>query len=416
MNLFYKTAIEKSLKLDSLENSIIIIPNRRSKIFIKDIVISKIKKLSISPEIYSIDDFIERVADIQESDKTNLLFYLYESFMETSINKDFESYHTFRKWANILLDDLNDIQMSGANHNEVFDYLIEIKKINSINDSDQSTLQFWKMIPKIIDVFISKLKTNQTYSKGLVHLEAEQNIAHYSNAHKAYDFIILGLNSLSNVEVNIIEFLLSNNKTKIYWDCDKSFTNNKISQMGYFFRKYKADWDFFKTNPFEFEHSDLSQEKSISIYPAIKNINQVNIVSKILESNKGRTALILPNKNLLLPVLNAIPKNVKSFNLSTSFPMINLPLIRLFNLFFEMYGSKGSGSFYYKDVLRITENNIFNLIFNEEEEVSNLNSRIKNLNLKYLSRNFIKSLKLKNLEAFFFYERKKKYRSTCYPL
>ena len=82
------------------------------------------------------------------------------------------------------------------------------------------------MIPRIIDLFISKLKTNKIYNKGLVHLEAQKNIEYYSNAHKAYDFIILGLNSLSNVEANIVEYLLSNNKSKIYWDCDKSFIDN----------------------------------------------------------------------------------------------------------------------------------------------------------------------------------------------
>ena len=250
MSLFYKKSLEKSLKPDSLETTIIIIPNRRSKTFVKEIILSKIEKISISPEIYSIDDFVQHVADNRESDKTSLLFYLYESFMEISKNKDFESYHTFRKWANILLDDLNDIQMSGANHNEVFDYLIEIKKINSINDNDKSTLEFWKMIPKIIDLFISKLTTNQTYNKGLIHLEAKKNIEYYSNAHKEYNFIILGLNSLSNVEVYIMEFLLANNKTKIFWDCDKSFINNKISQTGYFFRKYKTDWDFLQNKSF----------------------------------------------------------------------------------------------------------------------------------------------------------------------
>ena len=128
--------------------------------------------------------------------------------MEISKNKDFESYHTFRKWANILLDDLNDIQMSGANHNEVFDYLIEIKKINSINDNDKSTLEFWKMIPKIIDLFISKLTTNQTYNKGLIHLEAKKNIEYYSNAHKEYNFIILGLIHSQTLRFTLWSFII----------------------------------------------------------------------------------------------------------------------------------------------------------------------------------------------------------------
>ena len=38
MNLFFKNVVEKSLDLDDLENTIIILPNRRSKIFLKEAI------------------------------------------------------------------------------------------------------------------------------------------------------------------------------------------------------------------------------------------------------------------------------------------------------------------------------------------------------------------------------------------
>ena len=236
MNSFFEKAIEKSLDLNSLKRTVIVIPNRRSRIFLKKAIQSKLNKISISPEIYSIDDFIERIADNKETEKTTILFYLYESYMQISKKNDFENYNSFRKWANIFLKDLNDIQMSNNNDQEVLNYLFEIKKINAINEEDEFKLEFWKILPKISEIFIEKLRQNNCANKGLIHLDAEKNIELYSNAHKNYNFLILGLNSLSNVEAYIIEYLLSNNKAQIFWDCDESFTNNTINQSGYFFR------------------------------------------------------------------------------------------------------------------------------------------------------------------------------------
>ena len=401
MNLFFKNVVEKSLDLDDLENTIIILPNRRSKIFLKEAIQKKLNKISLSPEIYSIDDFMERVSDKNESERTTLLFHLYESYMEVSNTKDLEDYNSFRKWANVLLTDIMDIQMSNNCPVEIFIAMFEIKKIMSINEEEDFNLGFWRMLPKISDVFIKKLEKNNLSNKGLVHLEAEKNITLYSKAHQHYNFLFVGLNSLSNIEAQVIEYLLSNNKTKICWDCDSSFTNNSISQAGYFFRKYKREWSYYKTNAFNYEHQSLNEKKRIDIYPATKNINQINIVSNILKSNKGRTAVILPNKQLVFPLLNAIPKKIVSFNLSLSMPMSEMPLIKLFNLIFHLYGGRGGSSFYFKDVLKITENNIFNLIFDDHKDIHLLNGKIKYFNATYLSKKFIKSLKLSEIEKIF---------------
>ena len=68
--------------------------------------------------------------------------------------KDFESYNLFRNWSNMLLDDINDVDMSLAKSNDVFKYLFEIQKLQTFSEEEGKTkLEFWKMIPQIVNEF-----------------------------------------------------------------------------------------------------------------------------------------------------------------------------------------------------------------------------------------------------------------------
>ena len=195
MKIFFDEVIDEVYNNIQLEKTYFIIPNQRSKIFLKKQILKRLKSVSISPKIFSIDDFIEKIADTKEAPRTNQLFYLYESYMKVSKKKDFEYYSLFRNWANTLLNDINDIDMGMANCDDVFKTLYEIHKLEAINDKESETkLSFWKMIPEIVKNFKSILIDNNLSSKGLCHLNAKDNIDIFSEANKDCTFIFLGLN------------------------------------------------------------------------------------------------------------------------------------------------------------------------------------------------------------------------------
>ena len=79
MKIFFESVVDEIIDKINLETTYFIIPNRRSKVYLKKEILKKISLVSISPQIYSIDDFIERIADIKEATRTSQLFYLYES-------------------------------------------------------------------------------------------------------------------------------------------------------------------------------------------------------------------------------------------------------------------------------------------------------------------------------------------------
>jgi len=82
MKLFFEQVLDEAFENIQLEKTYFVIPNQRSKIFLKKQILKKISSVSISPNILSIDDFIEKIADVKESPRTNQLFYLYESYMK----------------------------------------------------------------------------------------------------------------------------------------------------------------------------------------------------------------------------------------------------------------------------------------------------------------------------------------------
>ena len=399
MKLFFESVIDEVLENTELEKTYFIIPNQRSKVFLKKEILKKISSISVSPQIYSIDDFIEKIADIKEATRTTQLFYLYESYMKVSDKKDFESYNLFRNWANTLLNDINDIDMGMADDNDVFQSLYEIHKLESISDEySKNTLAFWKMMPKIVSNFKSSLSKNNLSSKGLCHIYAKDNIDIFSNANKGFSFIFLGLNSLSNSEQFIINYLLENNKTKIFWDCDDSFINNKEHEAGYFFRKYMYEWDYYKNNKFNCIHNCLSETKNIFTYETTKQIAQAKTAANIIEEislkdpNK-KTVIVLPDQDLLIPLVSSLPESIKNLSMSISSSVTNMQLSKFASNFFEMYGRLKNKSFYYKDVLNLLSDRFLRKS-NEKliESFEKIKSNIVRKNMVYVNSSYITEL------------------------
>ena len=158
------------------------------------------------------------------------------------------------------------------------------------------------------------------------------------------------------IEEFIINHILENNNSKIYWDCESIYLKNKNHQSGHFFRKYINNWPYYSCQPFNWKKDNLDQKKNIKIYETSKKVSQVKTVSKILKQiyskdKDCRTAIILPESQLLRPLLNSIPNNVPGLNVSMSIPLVDLDLSGLTISILNLYVNSKSNSFYHKDIL-----------------------------------------------------------------
>ena len=130
-----KTFLEKTAKYiienfgNSIDNTCIVLPNRRAGLFLKKNLTIRAKNTIWSPAIYSIEDFIVKLSGFSIIDPVYLQFELYEVHKEiegTSANE----FSEFLKWGSVLLNDFNEIDMYLVDPQQVFGHLSDDKALD----------------------------------------------------------------------------------------------------------------------------------------------------------------------------------------------------------------------------------------------------------------------------------------------
>ena len=280
--------------------------------------------------------------------------------------------------------------MSLSSTDEVFNYLYELQKLNMIND-DEKNIGLWKLLPKIIKRFKSLQLEAGSVNKGQIHLLAKENISDFSNAYSDYSFIFIGLNSLSKSEEFIINYLLENNRVKVFWDYDYEYLNNPLHQAGHFLRKYKKTWPHYTDNSFLLGEDFSKERKDFLVYETAKNVAQVKTVNRILrdiysEENNSKTAVILPRSELLIPMLNSIPSVVDDVNVSMTIPLLDLPFSELSLRIVNMYVNLRKKGFFYKDVQNVlSDPKLITVMDTKSSSIKDFLDSITEKNLIYVS-------------------------------
>ena len=94
---------------NNLSNTVVILPNKRAKIFLIEALKNQIENNIICPKIISIEDFIQEISAIRSIDSIELVFEFYEVYLKLTDIKSQQSFDLFANWAKMLLQDFNEI-------------------------------------------------------------------------------------------------------------------------------------------------------------------------------------------------------------------------------------------------------------------------------------------------------------------
>ncbi len=356
---------------ETLSDTVIILPNRRAKVFLIEALKKQTTKTIFAPEIISIEDFVQDVASIRSIDTVELLFEFYNVYLDLTTSEP-ESFETFANWAKTVLQDFNEIDRYLLEPDKILRYLENIKEIEHWSvTTDKRTdlidkyLIFWKKLPQFYHALYQHLLNKGVGYQGLIYRQADKNIENFAKTIGKKKFVFAGFNALNHAEEKIVQHLLAINKAKIYWDIDEVFLNDSFHDAGLFQRRFKSDWPYYKTNPYEWIVTDFQQEKYIQVIGTPKAIGQAKIVADIIEKHSNKTngnlqnvAVVLGEESLLLPVLYSLPSNVEALNITMGFSSKNNPAQLLIAKLFKMHTNaltRNANSYvlYYKDVLDI---------------------------------------------------------------
>jgi len=384
-----------------------ILPNKRAGIFLKHQLLNVVEKTIFSPEILSIEDFVENLSDLKKISNSELLFEFYTSYCQITPKKNRDDFELFSKWAQALLHDFNEIDRFLIPHNQIFNYLSAIKEIESSHWSEEGNqtdfikkyLLFWNKLQKFYTLFTEQLLNKKKGYQGLIYREAVENLEIYIQNNTSKQHVFLGFNALNSAEETIIQELLQKDRAEIYWDIDKAFFDTSYHNAALFTRKYKNSWTYFNKNNFNWVTDNYSKEKKISVYGVPKNVGQAKYIGTILsllkkeKGNLNNTALVLGDEPLLTPILNSLPENIDLLNITMGFPLKSIPIASLFEILFRIH-KKASKEFYFKDIISIISHQFIRPLFRIEniDYSSKIIETIKENNLIYLTNSQLNNL------------------------
>jgi ATP-dependent helicase/nuclease subunit B len=368
-------------------------------VFLKHQLSKVVDKTIFAPHIISIESFVEDLSQLKNLTNSELLFRFYDSYKTLTLEKEIEPFSAFSKWAQILLQDFNEIDRYLIPQDQIFDYLSSIQELNHWSLENEKTefvtnyLNFWYKLKTYYHQFTTDLLKNGIGYQGLIYREAVENIETYiQTTNKSH--IFLGFNALNTSEERIIQELLQHGSASVYWDIDSTFIDDDLHDAGLFTRQHKAKWPYFKNHAFNWTTTNYRESKNIHVIGCPKSVGQAkyvgSLLSELAENNPklSKTAVILGEEELLIPVLNSIPKTINALNVTMGFPLKSIPLASLFEQLFTMH-KKRTTSFYYKDILSVLSHQMVQPLLNTSNTISQY---IQENNLVYLSINELKDL------------------------
>lgn len=339
-----------------------ILPSKRAGGFLMNEIKNSTFTTSFAPKICSIEEFVEEVANLKIIDSTELLFKSYDAYLHTDAISEKEDFETYSTWALTLLNDFNEMDRYLVEPKPFFSYLASIKTIERWGVKKETSelvsnyLQFWDNVSFLYENLNTLLLNEAIGYQGMVYREAVTNLEHYLAHNGQSTHIFIGFNALNTSEQHIIQELLETGRTKVYWDTDRYFFEDKDHSASHFIRKYTQEWKYYKTNKLPPLPINFEKEKHIRIIETQKNIGQAKYVGELLSSfsveQLNNTAVVLGDENLLVPVLYSLPENVKNVNVTMGAPLKIFPATVFFELLYTLHIQSGN-SWYYKDILAL---------------------------------------------------------------
>ncbi len=361
MQTFIDTVLSEEQNFSD-SNTIFISPSRRAGGFIRKKIASRSTKTRFAPQIFSIEEFIEHISGLTVGSTIDLTFRLYESYREVVLEP--VSFQIFSTWAQPILSDFNEIDRYLLDHHQIFNHLKDFKNINdhwsnSTNSLVVNYLDFWNSLIKIYEVFIVKCLDKKSIHQGYLYRQAVQNIEHYMTSTSTIRHVFLGFNALNASEQKIIQSLLSKEINMIYWDSEKTFVGDTSHEAGVFIRNFKDLWPYYKEHAFNWISNNYTVSKNIEAFSVSQNIQQAKTVGALLAnaSNEeiSKTAVILGDESLLLPILNSLPLSITKVNITMGVPLNKTPTASFFEHLIEMKKSEAKRGYYYKNILSFIE-------------------------------------------------------------
>ena len=389
-----------------------VFPNKRAGLFFKKELAAVMngKTPIFAPSMLSINNLLLNYSDIKEAEHVTLLFQLYTVYKRVTQSDD--TFDNFYAFGEMLLSDFNEVDTYLIDAHQIFTYISDLKEIDNqfsyfsaeqieiikrfwghfLSDDEKPFklyyLKMWQSLEEVYLQFKAALEARKIGYSGMIFRRLAERMKRGDDLPSGYKkMIFVGFNALNPIEKTVMSYFKKREAADFYFD----YQSPLLKQNDDFVKQY------IKTNQSAFPSQFTLEEEGraehhIEVVAVPSKIGQVKETYRILdklftEKNDEdaylRTAVVLPDEQLLMPLLYSIPPQVDTVNVTMGFPLSQTPIAGFIQKVVDMQKavrrSKQTETIYYKPVLALLRQPYVQMAAGEE--ATNLKAEIEDKNL-----------------------------------
>jgi ATP-dependent helicase/nuclease subunit B len=359
--------------LDSVGEDIphlcIVLPNLREGLFLRKHIAARLQKTIWAPYICSAGDFLTKVAGLQPVEPLHVLFTLYRIHLNVESERA-QAFEEFIQWAPQLVADFDEADRYLADVRQLFSALTDARALSlwnpdkqELTDFEKQYLRFYNSLYRYYGALVDDLLRHKQAYPGLMYRMASLGISKFNETLPWRKVVFAGFNSLTAAEEKVMDHLYAAGKAEFLWDADTYYLDDPEHEAGEALRRNRRKWG---GKEFKWVGNDLAaRPKSVSIVGVPGNTAQAGLAGELVKQLgvfDERTALVLQDEGLLMPLLYSLPGNSGEMNITMGLPLAQTPVSHLLDLAFRMHlnrekfspaRSPGRHLFYFRDMLSL---------------------------------------------------------------
>ena len=397
-----------------------IFPNRRAGLFFgKYLCDRNDNRPLLSPRCISVGDLFSLFSDVRVADRTELLFRLFNAYQKV-LHKGKEGFEPaqfekFLFWGEMLLRDFDEVDKYLVDAKALFTNINDLKSIeeefSELNDETRQVLatfwtnvlaekskkghanrtftKTWAILHDVYQQFRQDLRETGICYEGMRQRDVVERIVRFDDEQYLQSLpkhiVLVGITAINRTERELLLWLKQKGILECCWD----YASEAIK-----------DLPFVQENLKDFGNALSDEELHLGVVPLndpTKKMIRISVPSGVGQATEAQsvlqgwakedafhTAVVLPDEQLLNPMLYNLPREYELFNVTMGYPLKSTPVASLADALIYLRrnirrNEEGKLTFFYKAVLPILSHSF--LLDLDMEECTRLGKEISDKSL-----------------------------------
>ncbi|MEM9417202.1 MAG: PD-(D/E)XK nuclease family protein [Bacteroidota bacterium] len=331
----------------------IVLPNGRADRVLRKQLASHFARPMWAPQILSINQFLQQHSPLQQVPSLELTYELYQTFQTLLKEQEVQSFEQLYFWFHLLVQDFDVVDKYLVNAAHLFtdlsqqkelslshDYLTEAQRAaiqafwrsfeQRLSADQEGFLELWKQLPRLYEAFRQRLQQKGIGYQGMCYRAAYEALRQGDVALQYKHLVFAGFNALTPVEEQILAWYQANRAAEFYWDVDAYYMEDAQQEAGKYLRAYQERPYFQASFVRPLPERLAAPGKEIQVTAVASEVGQAQVVGAqlgaLIEAQGDafvphKTAIVVANEALFLPVLHALPLAPKQVSMKLGYPL-----------------------------------------------------------------------------------------------